>query len=137
VSVALNSIVTIGISGVANVSSFGPAGLTTNKYLMYSVQTGISAAGTTQGAATQLGNIINIVSTVSGGANGVVLPSATAGMILYITNSSANALNVFPASGAAINTGATNAALSQAAGATLQFIAPTTTQWYSVGATYA
>jgi len=27
--------------------------------------------------------------------------------------------------------------LTQAAGATLQFIAPTTTQWYSVGATYS
>jgi hypothetical protein len=104
---------------------------------MHSVQTGISAAGTTQGAATILGNTINIISTVSAGANGVQLPAATAGMILYITNTSANAVNVFPAGGAAINTGATNASISQAGGATLHYIASSSTTWYTVGATYA
>jgi hypothetical protein len=58
-------------------------------------------------------------------------------MVISITNTSAISLAVYPATSAAINTGATNAAYSQPAGATLQFIAPTTTQWYTVGATFA
>ena len=79
---------------------------------------------------------MNIVSTVLSG-NGVVLPTAVAGMVLTITNSSANSLLVYPATGAAINALAANAGLTQVANATIQFIAPTTTQWYTVGATYA
>jgi len=109
----------------------------TGKYLINSVQTGISAAGTTQGTATLLGNTINVVGTVISGANGVVLPNAIAGMTLYITNLSANALNVFPNTGAQINGGGANTAISHAGGATLHYIAASNTLWYTVGATYA
>ena len=79
---------------------------------------------------------MNIVGTVSAGANGVILPSAVAGMVLTITNITANVLNVYPASGAAINGLAANASFSQGT-TTIQFIAPTATQWYTTGATYA
>jgi hypothetical protein len=99
------------------------------------VGTGITAAGTTQGTATALTKELNIVSTVLTG-NGVVLPTAVAGMILTITNTSANSVAVYPAVNGIINTLAANAAFTQPASATLQFIAPTTTQWYTVGATY-
>jgi hypothetical protein len=58
-------------------------------------------------------------------------------MCIIITNSSATNLAVYPASGAAINSLSANAALTHGARATLQYIAPTTTQWYTVGATYA
>jgi hypothetical protein len=105
-------------------------------YYIRSVGTGISAAGSTQGTATAITKEMNVVSTVASGA-GVVLPTAVAGMVINITNTTANSLLVYPATSAAINTGATNAAYSQPAGATLQFIAPTTTQWYTVGATFA
>jgi len=116
--------------------TFG-ANITTSGYMLRSVGTGISAAGTVQANATALTKEINIVSTVASGANGVVLPTAVAGMVLTITNTSANSLLVYPATGAAINSLAANAAFTQGTGATLQFIAPTTTQWYTVGATYA
>jgi hypothetical protein len=106
-------------------------------YIINSVTTGVTANGTTQGTATAITKSINIVSTVASGANGVVLPTAIAGMTIYITNTSGNALNVFPASGASINSGSANASISQGAGATLHYIAPTSTQWYTVGATYA
>ena len=79
---------------------------------------------------------MNIVSTVATGA-GVVLPTAVAGMMLTITNTSANSLLVYPASGGTINSLSLNAAFTQVTTATLQFIAPTATQWYTVGATYA
>ena len=103
---------------------------------MQSVGTGIAAAGSTQATATALTKQINIVSTVTAG-QGVVLPTAVAGMTLHLTNTSAVALLVYPATGGTINTLALNAGLTMGAGATLQFIAPTTTQWYTVGATYA
>jgi hypothetical protein len=115
--------------------AFG-ANITTAGFMLRSVGTGITAAGSTQGTATALTKEMNIVSTVPSG-NGVVLPTAVAGMVLTITNTSANSLLVYPASGGTINSLAANAAFTQGTGATLQFIAPTTTQWYTVGATYA
>ena len=75
------------------------------------------------------------MSTVASGA-GVVLPTAVAGMVLTITNTSANSLLVYPASGAQVNSLAANAAFTQVANATLKFVAPTTTQWYTTSATY-
>jgi hypothetical protein len=112
------------------------ANVTLTSYLVQSVATGISAAGSTQGTATALAKDINVVSTVSAG-QGVVLPTAVAGMRITVMNTSATAVNVYPASGGAINSGATNAAYSLAAGGRLDFIATTTTQWYTLNATYA
>ena len=110
--------------------------ITAAGYHIRSVGTGISAAGSTQGTATALTKEFNQVTTVSSG-QGVVLPTAVAGMAVTITNTSANNLSVYPASAAAINTLSANAAFTQGAGSTLQFIAMTSTQWYTVGATYA
>jgi hypothetical protein len=111
------------------------ANVIATSYHIRSVATGISAAGSTQGGATALTKEINIVSTVSSG-QGVALPAAVAGMIVTVTNTTGTALLVYPASGAAINSLSTNAAFSQGT-TTIQFIAPTTTQWYTTGATYA
>ena len=105
-------------------------------YHIRSVGVSISAAGTVQANATALTKEINVVSTVASGS-GVVLPTAVAGMVLTITNTSANSLLVYPAVNGIINTQAANASYTQSSGATLQFIAPSSTQWYTVGATYA
>ena len=113
------------------------ANIIATAYHIRSVGTAIAAAGTTQGTATALTKEINVISSVPSTANGVILPTAVAGMVLTITNSTANAMLVYPATGAAINVLAANASFTQAANATLQFIAPTATQWYTVGATYA
>jgi hypothetical protein len=123
-----NTITTTGNVTGGNVIATG--------YHIRSVGTGISANGTTQAQATALTKEMNIVSTVLS-TQGVVLPTAVAGMVLTVTNTSANALLVYPAVNGIINTQAANVAYSQPAGATLQFIAPTTTQWYTVGATFA
>ena len=128
---------TIGATTLTASGNVSGANVNATAYNITGVTTGISAAGTTQGTATALSKAISVVSTVSSGANGVVLPAAVAGMSIYITNSSANTLNVFPASGGAINTGATNASYSQPAGSTVHYIAPTTSQWYTVTGTYA
>jgi len=112
------------------------ANIITTGYNIRSVGTGISAAGSTQGTATILSKEINIVSTVAS-ASGVQLPTAVAGMVITITNTSANSLLVYPAASTAINTLAINVGFTQTTGATIQFIAPTATQWYTVGGTYA
>ena len=121
------------MTSTGNVSG---ANIIASSYHIRSVGTGISAAGTVQGNATAITKEISVVSTVATDA-GVRLPTAVAGMVLNIVNTSANSLKVYPATGGLINTLATNAAFTQPAGATLQFISTSTTQWYTVGATYA
>jgi hypothetical protein len=129
-------IIAAGSNAITTTGNISAGNVTVTSYHLRSVATSISAAGTTQGTATALTKEINVVSTVASGANGVVLPTAVAGMVLTITNTSANSLSVYPATGGTINSLAANGAFTQVANATLQFIAPTTTQWYTVGATY-
>jgi hypothetical protein len=140
---------TTNVSGNANVGNLGTSGLivasgnisganvVATSYHIRSITTGITSAGSTQGTATVLTKEINVVSTVSSGANGVVLPTAVAGMVLLINNTSANTLNVYPASGAAINSGSANTAYSHSSAASIQYYATSSTQWYTVGATFA
>jgi len=113
-----------------------PSYIANTGYFVRSVSASVSAAGTVQGNATALTTEFNRVSTVTSGS-GVVLPSATAGMAIAIVNSSANSLLVYPATGAAINSLSTNVGYSHETLATLQYIAISNTQWYTVGASYA
>ena len=140
---------TLSASGNANVGNIGAAaGVFTGNisaanvvatgYHIRSVETGIIALGLTQGTAVALTKEINVVSTVVPLLNsGVKLPVAVPGMVITITNTSANAVLVWPNTGADINGGTINTAYSHSSGATLQYIAPTTTDWYTVGATFA
>ena len=140
---------TLNVSGNANVGNLGTAGLVVatgnvtgdnlvaTSYHIRSITTGITAAGSAQGTATALTKEINVVSTVSSGANGVVLPTAVAGIVLIVNNTSANTLNVYPATGGVVNSGSTNAAYSHVSGASIQYYATSGTQWYTVGATFA
>ena len=72
------------------------------------VGTAISAAGTTQGTATALTNILNGITTAAAGS-GVVLYAGSAGDCQLVYNGGASAVNVYPPSGAKINGLATNA----------------------------
>jgi hypothetical protein len=76
--------------------------------LVLDVGTAISAAGTTQGTATALTNALNGISTASAGS-GVVLYAGSAGDCQLVYNAGANAVNVYPPSGARINGIAANA----------------------------
>jgi hypothetical protein len=98
--------------------------------LLRSLQTTISAAGTNQGTATALTKDSNIVTTVASGT-GVILPTAAAGMTVFIKNAGANALAVYPASGGAIDALAANAAYSIPVGETRSYTASSTTQWFT------
>ena len=128
------NLVTAGV--VAATGNVSGANVVVTSYHIRSINGAVSAAGTVQGDATALTKEINVVSTVETGA-GVVLPAAVAGMVLIINNTSANTLNVYPASGGAINLESNNAAYLHTSGASIQYYATSGTQWYTVGATFA
>ena len=128
-----------GIGGFTTLSASGNvngANINATTYSVTGVTTGISASGSVQGDATALTTAINIVGTVSAG-QGVRLPTAVAGMVVYVTNDSATTLNVYPASSASINAASTNVAYSLPTKATVQFVAATTSRWLTVTGTYA
>lgn len=108
-------------------------------YFIRSVGSGIVAAGTTQGTATQLSKEFNIVTSISAGvSDGVKLPTAIAGMVIVIVNTSTANLKVYPDSSAAINALGTNAAYTHVGpNVALQYVAASTTQWYTLSAVYS
>lgn len=96
--------------------------------VQYPITTSISAAGTTQSDATALSNTINHVGTVTAGT-GVKLDAATQGKFRVIANFGANTLNLYPASGDALNNNAADAALTIASKKVAWCYALNTTDW--------
>jgi len=90
---------------------------------------GLSAAGTTQGTATAITNQTNEFTTVAA-SSGAILPSPEQGEFIFVANSGANAMNVYPATGHSINALAANAAFSLAVGKNAIFWAATASKWY-------
>ncbi len=101
--------------------------------LLYSTSAAVSAGGATQGTATALTKSYNVITTV-GASQGVRLPTlASAGLICIVNNRGANALNVYPASGAQIDSlGTNNPYVLSPNGSQAQYLAASTTQWYSI-----
>jgi hypothetical protein len=98
------------------------------------LETGISAAGTTQATATQLRAQNSDVSTVSVGS-GVILNSLLPGMLAAeqtVFNSSTNALKVYPPSGMQINALTTNVAINLSPKTGILFIAVSATRVFGV-----
>jgi hypothetical protein len=129
---------TAGVSGSTTTISIGSAvsgatsTTTLNGLVIDSISAAVSAAGTTQGTATGLVSNINNVTVVTAAAAGVRLPTAVAGMRILVRNSdSADVLSIYPATGGTINALSANAAFTIIAGATIELVATTTTQWYT------
>lgn len=92
----------------------------------------ITAAGSAQGDAAQMYHGLNVV-TGADGTKGVILPTALAGMIVYVKGVTAGVLKVYPKTGGTINALSANGAISLASGATPAiFIASSSTQWYTL-----
>lgn len=129
---------TNGVSGSTTNINIGSAvsgatsRTTLNGIVIDSISAAITAAGATQGTATALVSNINNVTVVATNADGVILPTAVAGMRILVRNSdSADTLKIYPATGGTINALAANAAFTLAAGTTTELFASTTTQWYT------
>jgi hypothetical protein len=91
----------------------------------------VSAAGANQGAATALTVDYNVVTTVAA-STGVKLPTATAGRRIIIVNKGANTLSIYPATGGTIDALSANAAIQVAANGSIELMASSVTQWYSI-----
>lgn len=89
---------------------------------------GLSAAGTTQGTATAITNQTNDFTTVAA-SSGAILPSPEQGEFIFVANSGANAIALYPATGHSINALAANAAFSVPAGKNVIVWAATATKW--------
>jgi sugar lactone lactonase YvrE len=129
---------TAGLSGSTTAISIGSAvsgatsTTTLNGLVINSISAAVSAAGTDQAGATGLVSNINNVTVVTAAAAGVRLPTAVAGMRILIRNSdSLDILSIYPATGGTINALAANAAFTIIAGATIELMATTATQWYT------
>jgi len=96
-----------------------------------SVSNGITAyAGGGQTNAVALTASISRVTTVATAGDSVKLPAATAGARMDVINAAAsNSMNVFPASGEAINASSANTAFAVAAGKTASFICAVAGTW--------
>lgn len=93
-----------------------------------------ATAGTTQtqAGATALTGFINVVTTGTAG-DGVILPAGyTVGDQVIITNVSGASLNVYPATGGAINGGSANAAKALAANMSGLYVSLGSNNWAAV-----
>lgn len=102
--------------------------------ILGSVSDSLTATGTTNADALQLTSAINRVTTTALGT-GVVLPIAliSRGARVTVVNSGANALLVYPGTGATINAlTATTGGFSIAAGGRADFVATSDTNWFAI-----
>jgi hypothetical protein len=119
--------VTVGLSSTL----IAPGSLQVTTSTQTSATNTISAAGTTQGTGTVLTTDYNVVTTTAAGT-GVVLPAGLAGRSVKVVNRGANALLVYPATGAQIDALGANVAISVIVNGTLEVSAISATQWYVV-----
>jgi hypothetical protein len=103
----------------------------TGRVAFKSIATGLSGAGTNQAGATAITKTLSEFTTV-GASSGGRLPVPEPGEIFIVANKGANALAVYPPTGAAIDSLAANASISVAAGTRKLFFAFTATQYYSL-----
>lgn len=93
----------------------------------------VSAAGTSQGTATELTKTVNFVTSVTASsAEGVALPGAAAGLFITVVNTTATNLKVYPATGDAINDLSSNTAFIIPGESSMQFYAKDSTTWLSM-----
>jgi len=115
-----------GVWAIDGVGAGAAGGLPTNLAV-----NGLTAhAGGGQGSATALPAIFNRVATVASVGDSVLLPASAVGLFVQVSNAAAaNAMDIFPATGDAIDALGANVAIRINAGTTVQF-------WCSVAGTW-
>jgi len=88
----------------------------------------VASVAQAQGGET-LGAAVNLVTTVANTNDSVTLPDPDDIWKVMIVNSGANTMQVFPDSGATIDGGAANAAVTQVSGNTTIYVSADGTNW--------
>jgi len=124
----------LGVMKVTNAAGVDIMKFDDSGFRYYTTSDSLTAhAGGGQGSALPLTAMMNRVTTVGTAADSVVLPASAAGMCITVTNAAAsNSMNIFPASGDAINALGANAAFACAAGKTVEFVCMTAGQWHGI-----
>jgi len=107
-----------------------------SSFLFHSSSDSVTASGSSQGDAFTLTTEINRVTSATA-SNGIKLPVAQGGLVVFIINTVSNSFKVYPNTSDEINSLGTNNAFTHPEGATLQYICTNSANWYTVGATYA
>jgi hypothetical protein len=129
---------TVNAFGAATAINVGASGalLTNNGYYIHSINATVAAAGNAvQATATPLTKDINIITTATVSvATGVALPAGTPGMIIFVYNQTAVAINVYPVNGgtASIDALGNNTAYSMASLVGTRFVCASATKWYRI-----
>lgn len=100
----------------------------------FNITAGITASTTQSQGQQALTSMINEVSTVGSTNDTVTLPEAVAGRTVIIINNGSNTLQVFPASGDAIDGAAVDTAKTQASGSNFIYVAKDSTHWDRINA---
>lgn len=101
--------------------------------LFNSVMDGLVAhAGGGQANGTAITAMTNRFVTVATIADSGTLPVSVAGMEITVINAATNSMNVFPATGEAINALGANTAFALAGGKTALFFVTTAGQWHTI-----
>lgn len=94
------------------------------------VATGITAAGTTAGTATQLSAVYNAVTVATASAYGVKLPATEVGALCFVANDDgADTITVYPPTSSTIDG---SASTTIAAGKRRFFVGTSATTWVSL-----
>jgi hypothetical protein len=105
--------------------------------MRYSAQVAISAAGTTQGTATVLTKSFNVITSVTAGNTGVVLPTPAAGLRVVVLSEVGDIpgiLSVYPPSGVTIDQALANIPVTLAPGACATYQGFNSVEWFTVDA---
>lgn len=118
------------VTGAVTADSVTAGTVTASSSLVIKSAT-VAAAGTNQGTAAAVAAGFTLVSGADG-TKGVVLPAASAGLVVIIKNSAAAALKIYPATGDAINALSANASYDITNLTSTLLVAYDATTWYSV-----
>jgi len=102
--------------------------LTSTGDITAGISAGVSAAGTVQGDATALSKTYNVVSTATAN-QGVKLPTAAAGLVNFVINSTSVNIKLYPNTSGTINSGTANAAINVPEGTSVQLVGTSSTNW--------
>ena len=101
-------------------------------FQLNTVQDGLTAhSGGGQANGTPITAMVARFSTVAVAADSGTLPPSVPGMQIAVVNATANSMNVFPATGETINTGAANAAIAVAGNTVTIFFCLTAGAWWT------
>ena len=123
----------VNIGGITWAGSGNSALILNNGGLQFSSASSVAAAGTNQGTATQLYADNNFITS---GTGGVVLPAATTGREVSVTNNTGAAINVYPQSTHTIESGSAGVPTVLPNLATISLMAKSGNNWWTIQPVY-